>query len=196
MPVFIKSNINLLFYTSVFFFSLLISNQIKAAECSLNDVSFFNLDQDQIVAIENSGGQCKKNNESIDIQIDSCTTNNFNNPLFVATITNNSSYNFDAFQVIFDIYDSYGYGMDDVFAFTDGVRPGQTKIYQMELFWPDEDTCYSIGKMEITDIYISIWGDDRYSLPKNLQNKIESITNIRWMDDSIKLNSNLFINIL
>lgn len=169
---------------------------INSAECVLDNVSFFNLDQDQMVAIENSGGQCKKNNESIDIQIEGCTTNNFNNPSFNATITNNSSYNFDAFSVYFDIYDKYGYGMDDKYAFKDGVRPGQTKFYQMELFWPDEDTCYSIGKMEITEIFISIWGDDRYYLPKNLQNKIESITNIRWMDKYIKLNSKLNINIL
>ena len=169
---------------------------INSAECVLDNVSFFNVDKEQAIAIENSGGQCKKNNESIDIQIESCSTNKWNNPSFMATITNNSSYNFDAFSVYFDVYDKSGYGMDERYAFTNGVRPGQTKLYEMEMYWPDEDTCYNIGKMEITEIFISIWGDDRYSLPKNLQNKIESITNIRWMDKYIKLNSNLNINIL
>ena len=169
----------------------------NSSECVLDNVSFFNLDQDQIVAIENSGGQCVKSNESIDIQIDSCYLHSsYYNPVFNATITNNSSYNFDAFQVNFAIYDNLGHGMDTPYAFTEGVRPGQTKLYEMELFWPDEDTCYSIGKMEITDIFISIWGDDRYSLPKDLQNKIESITNIYWMDKNIEFYSGININIL
>ena len=104
---------------------------INSAECVLDNVSFFNVDKEQAIAIENSGGKCKTNNESIDIQIESCRTNKWNNPSFMATITNNSSYNFDAFSVYFDVYDTSGYGMGDRYAFTNGVRPGQTKLYEM-----------------------------------------------------------------
>lgn len=197
MVVFAKKNINLLFYFIAFFLFLLISSQVKAAECILNDVNFFNLDSNQIEAIQKAGGKCETTNQTIDIVIDRCVTNNWLNPSFRATVINNSEYNFDNFYIYFDIYDTQGYGMDNsgVFGGGTGLRPGQKKTDEMELFWEDDQSCYDIGSLEITNFELSLWNDDSWSLPLELQQKIFSIINVKFLDDSISLNSSLEINL-
>ena len=154
MPVFIKNNINLLFYTSVFFFFLLISNQIKAAECSLNNVSFFDLNLEQISAIEKSGGGCITTNEYIDLTIESCKTDFLGDETFFATATNYSSYNFDGFQFRFTVYDINGYQIDWTWLLGGGMRPGKQINGEMLIF--DSEGCPDISSAVISEGYLSV----------------------------------------
>jgi hypothetical protein len=157
----------------------------SVVECSLNGSSFFNVDSQQIKSIEESGGRCSTNDESIDVVIEPCAMNYYSNPVFRASAVNRSQYNFDAYSLQFVVYDHAGYGMKSTWAFNKSFRPGTKKTYEVELF--GGFNCYEIGMIEISEHHFSIWGDEAFKLPDETVRRIVSISDIDWKDQNIKL---------
>lgn len=180
-------NINFLFYTTVIFFFLLISNQIKAAECSLNDVSFFDLNLEQISAIEKSGGNCTTSNEYIDLTIESCKTDILDDETFFARATNYTSYNFDGFQFRFTVYDINGYEIDSRWLFgLGGMRPGKEKNDELLIF--DSEGCSDISSAVISEGFFRvIRNGEAEKLEGDEYSRVMSMIQLNWLDDNIQI---------
>ena len=175
----------------VLFSFLLFSNQGKAAECSLNDVSFFDLNLEQISAIEKSGGNCSRNNEIIDITIESCREDYLGRPTFFTKVSNLSSYNFGLFSLQIDVFDNNGYFIETKF-FPEwgGLRPSKQKTKLVEYFEPQG--CFDVSSAVISEHFIQLIRNNNFSDGLTPEERLDVLSMIKLnaLDNRIKISLN------